>query len=48
MIPKIIHACWFGGNPLTDEYAYYIEGWKKRKFLDTINKLFDKNRLVFL
>ena len=29
MIPKIIHACWFGGNPLPDEYAYYIEGWKK-------------------
>lgn len=29
MIPKIIHYCWFGGNPLPDEYKEYIETWKK-------------------
>lgn len=29
MIPKIIHYCWFGGNPLPDEYKGYIETWKK-------------------
>lgn len=29
MIPKIIHYCWFGGNPLPEEAKRYIEGWKK-------------------
>lgn len=29
MIPKIIHYCWFGGNPLPDEVKKYIETWKK-------------------
>lgn len=29
MIPKIIHYCWFGGNPLPDDAKTYIEGWKK-------------------
>lgn len=29
MIPKIIHYCWFGGNPLTDEVKQYIESWRK-------------------
>ena len=28
-IPKVIHYCWFGGNPLPDEYKNYIESWKK-------------------
>ena len=29
MIPKVIHACWFGGNELPEEYQRYIDGWKK-------------------
>lgn len=29
MIPKIIHYCWFGGNPLPDNVKQYIESWKK-------------------
>ncbi len=29
MIPKIIHYCWFGGNPLPEDVKRYIEGWKK-------------------
>ncbi|WP_455720066.1 glycosyltransferase family 32 protein [Agathobacter sp.] len=28
-IPKIIHYCWFGGNPMPEEYKEYIESWKK-------------------
>lgn len=29
MIPKVIHYCWFGGNPLPEEAKRYIESWKK-------------------
>ncbi len=29
MIPKKIHYCWFGGNPLSEETKKYIESWKK-------------------
>lgn len=29
MIPKIIHYCWFGGNPLTKDALLCIESWKK-------------------
>lgn len=29
MIPKIIHYCWFGGNPLPEEAKKYIATWKK-------------------
>ena len=29
MIPKIIHYCWFGGNPLSDDAKRYIASWKK-------------------
>lgn len=29
MIPKIIHYCWFGGNPLPELLVTYIESWKK-------------------
>lgn len=29
MIPKIIHYCWFGGNPLPEEAKHYISTWKK-------------------
>ncbi|MCH5165996.1 MAG: glycosyl transferase [Clostridiales bacterium] len=29
MIPKKIHFCWFGGNPLSDKAIMCIESWKK-------------------
>ena len=29
MIPKIIHYCWFGGNPLPNMAKHCIESWKK-------------------
>ena len=29
MIPKIIHYCWFGGNPLPPFACKCIESWKK-------------------
>lgn len=28
MIPKIIHYCWFGENPLPEKYKGYIDEWK--------------------
>lgn len=28
-IPKKIHYCWFGRNPLPDDVKEYIESWKK-------------------
>ena len=29
MIPKVIHYCWFGGNPLPKSAVKCIESWKK-------------------
>ena len=29
MIPKIIHYCWFGGNPKTKKMEQCIESWRK-------------------
>ena len=29
MIPKIIHYCWFGGNPLLELAQKCIASWKK-------------------
>ncbi|XOQ25498.1 MAG: Glycosyl transferase [Mitsuokella multacida] len=29
MIPKIIHYCWFGGNPKPDDVKHYLASWKK-------------------
>ena len=29
MIPKVIHYCWFGKNPLPDDAKKCIESWKK-------------------
>ena len=29
MIPKIIHYCWFGGNPLPEKDQKCIESWRK-------------------
>ncbi len=29
LIPKIIHYCWFGGNPIPPSFKKCIESWKK-------------------
>lgn len=29
MIPKIIHYCWFGGNPIPEKDKKCIDSWKK-------------------
>ena len=29
MIPKKIHYCWFGGNPLPEDVKEYIASWRK-------------------
>lgn len=29
MIPKIIHYCWFGRNPIPNQLTIYMESWKK-------------------
>lgn len=29
MIPKKIHYCWFGGNPIPEKDQKFIESWKK-------------------
>lgn len=30
MIPRIIHYCWFGNNPLPEDTKQYIETWKNK------------------
>lgn len=51
MIPKIIHYCWFGHNPITPEVSAYIRTWKenfpefKIKKWDEDN--FDVNALIY-
>ena len=29
MIPKVIHYCWFGGNPLTESAKACIDSWRR-------------------
>ena len=29
MIPKKIHYCWFGGNPLPESFHICLASWKK-------------------
>lgn len=29
MIPKMIHYCWFGGNPIPDRNRMWMESWKR-------------------
>jgi len=30
LIPKVIHYCWFGKNPIPEEFQKYIAGWKEK------------------
>ena len=29
MIPKVVHYCWFGRNPLPESAVKCIESWRK-------------------
>lgn len=29
LIPKVIHYCWFGKNPIPNQYKKWIESWKR-------------------
>ena len=29
IIPKVIHYCWFGKNPIPDKYRQWMESWKR-------------------
>lgn len=29
VIPKVIHYCWFGRNPMPDRYKQWMESWRK-------------------
>lgn len=47
MIPKKIHYCWFGGNPLPQDALMCIESWKKYfpdyEIIEWNEKNFDKD-----
>ena len=30
MIPKVIHYCWFGYNPIPKEYYSYMQSWQEK------------------
>ena len=50
MIPKKIHYCWFGGNPLPESAKRYIKTWKKHcpdyEIIELNEKNFDVNQKV--
>lgn len=42
MIPKIIHYCWFGNNPISTKHQSFIDGWKD-KLIDYNFKLWNES-----
>lgn len=51
-IPKIIHYCWFGGNPLPDKVKHCIESWKKfcpdYKIIQWDESNYDVNKIQYI
>ncbi|WP_455765225.1 glycosyltransferase family 32 protein [Gemmiger formicilis] len=51
-IPKIIHYCWFGGNPLPEDAKRYIESWKKfcpdYQIIEWNEETFDLNSVAYV
>ncbi|MFL2100988.1 glycosyltransferase family 32 protein [Desemzia sp. FAM 23989] len=51
MIPKIIHYCWFGGNPLPESVVKCIESWKKYcpdyEIIEWNEKKYDVNKITY-
>lgn len=52
MIPKKIHYCWFGGNPLPEDAKRYIESWKKYcpdyEIIEWNEQTFDVNAVPYV
>ena len=52
MIPKIIHYCWFGGNPLPEKDQKCIDSWKKfcpdYKIIEWNESNYDLNRNKYM
>lgn len=52
MIPKIIHYCWFGGNPLPEKDQKCIESWKKfcpdYQIIEWNENNYDLNKNVYM
>lgn len=52
MIPKIIHYCWFGGNPLPEKDQKCIESWKKfcpdYKIIEWNESNYDLNKNAYM
>ena len=52
MIPKIIHYCWFGGDPLPPLAIKCISSWRKNlseyKIIEWNEKNFDINKFLFV
>lgn len=51
MIPKIIHYCWFGGNPLPISAQKCIDSWKKYfpdyEIIEWNEQNFDVNKILY-
>lgn len=51
MIPKVIHYCWFGRNPLPESAQNYIKTWEKYcpgyKIIEWNEDNFDVNQIVY-
>ena len=42
MIPKVIHYCWFGSNPMPENLQRYINSWiSQRIIFDMRNQMYD-------
>ncbi len=52
MIPKTIHYCWFGNNPLPEDAIKCIESWKKYcpgyQIIEWNEKNFDINKVSYV
>ncbi|EGC77193.1 glycosyltransferase family 32 protein [Treponema denticola] len=52
MIPKVIHYCWFGGNPLPETALRCIESWKKYcpgyEIKEWNEKNYDVNKITYM
>ncbi len=50
-IPKVIHYCWFGNNPMPEHLKMYVDNWKRLlndyQIIEWNEKNFDVNLLPF-
>ncbi|HEM9602787.1 TPA: glycosyltransferase family 32 protein [Streptococcus agalactiae] len=52
MIPKVIHYCWFGGNPLPDNLKKYIKTWREQcpdyEIIEWNERNYDVTKNIFM